>query len=303
MSVPTVLFDVPGPKARTRYRIIGVIGLALIALVLYLIIRGLANPDNNQFAADKWNPFQLRSTWTAYIIPGLRDTLLAAATAVVLSVIAGVLLGLGRLAPNVVVRAICGVFVEFFRAVPVLMMMLFSFYLGLYVFQFTGYWGLFFGVVSGLFFYNASVIAELVRSGVGSLPRGQREAGLAIGMTEVQTLFTIQLPQAITAMLPSIVSQLVVILKDTALGTWITYTDLLQQASNLGSAYANTIPSLMVVAVIYIVINYLLTRVARWLERRLQASGRGPRRKPEAGVVGPADPVPVEPVSAGVAEK
>jgi glutamate transport system permease protein len=302
MSAPTVLFDVPGPKSRIRHRIIGVIGLVLIALVLYLIIRGLANPENNQFAAEKWNPFQLRSTWTSYILPGLRDTLLAAATAVVLSIIAGVLLGLGRLAPNVVVRFLCGVFVEFFRAVPVLMMMLFSFFLGLYVFQFTGPGGLFFGVVSGLFFYNSSVIAELVRSGVGSLPRGQREAGLAIGMTEVQALFTIQLPQAITAMLPSIVSQLVVILKDTALGTWITYTDLLQQASNLGSAYANTIPSLMVVAVIYIVINYLLTRVARWLERRLQASGRGPRRKPETAVVGPAEPAPdagAEPVQAG----
>lgn len=300
-AAPTVLFDVPGPKARVRHRIIGAIGLVLVAVIVYFIIRGLANPANNQFAADKWEPFQLRSTWMSYILPGLRDTLLAAVTAVILSIIAGVLLGLGRLAPNVVVRALCGIFVEFFRAVPVLMMMLFSFFLGLYVFKFTGYGGLFFGVVSGLFFYNASVIAELVRSGVGSLPRGQREAGLAIGMTEVQTLFTIQLPQAITAMLPSIVSQLVVILKDTALGTWITYTDLLQQASNLGSAYANTIPSLMVVAVIYIVINYLLTRVAGWLERRLQASGRGPRRKPEAAVVGPADPVPAQPAAAGPA--
>ncbi|WP_152363448.1 amino acid ABC transporter permease [Microlunatus speluncae] len=302
-GAPTVLFDVPGPKARVRHRIIGAVALVLLVLAVVMVALGLANPENNQFAPEKWNPFQLRSTWTAYILPGLLNTLLAAVTAVVLSIIAGVLLGLGRLAPNRVVRFLCGVFVEFFRAVPVLMMMLFSFYLGLYVFQFTGPGGLFFGVVSGLFFYNASVIAELVRSGVGSLPRGQREAGLAIGMTEGQTLFSIQLPQAITAMLPSIVSQLVVILKDTALGTWITYTDLLQQASNLGSAYANTIPSLMVVAVMYIVINYALTWVARWLERRLKASGRGPRRRPEAGVAGPADPAPAEPVTAGTAEK
>jgi glutamate transport system permease protein len=122
-------------------------------------------------------------------------------------------------------------------------------------------------------------------------------------MTEGQTLFGIQLPQAITAMLPSIVSQLVVILKDTALGTWITASDLLQQASNLGSAYANTIPALMVAAVIYIVINYLLTRVARWLERRLQASGRAPRRKPEAGIVGPADVGSAAPLAAETANQ
>ncbi len=297
-AAPTVLFDAPGPKARLRHRIIGVAALLLVALILVLIAVALANPANNQFAPQKWYPFMLRSTWTQYIVPGLAFTLGAAVTAVVLSIIAGVLLGIGRLAPNAAVRAVCSVFVEFFRAVPVLMMMLFAYFFGLYVLGFTGNGGVFFGVVSGLFFYNSSVIAELVRSGVGSLPRGQREAGLAIGMTEVQTLFTIQLPQAITAMLPSIVSQLVVILKDTALGSWITFQDLLQQASNLGSAYANTIPSVMVIAVIYIVINYALTRVAGLLERRLQSSGRARPRRPGAAVVGAPDPVAPTPVAA-----
>lgn len=289
-AAPTVLFDAPGPKAQFRHRIIGAVGLLLVALVVALVVIGLANPANNQFAPEKWYPFLLRSTWTSYIVPGLLFTLSAALAAVVLSIIAGILLGLGRLAPNVIVRAVCGVFVEFFRAVPVLMMMLFAYFFGLYVLQITGMAGLFFGVVAGLFFYNASVIAELVRSGVGSLPRGQREAGLAIGMTEVQTLFTVQLPQAITAMLPSIVSQLVVILKDTALGTWITASDLLQQASNIGSAYANTIPALLVAAVIYIVINYALTRVAGWLEKRLKSSGRSSRRRPDVAVIGAPDP-------------
>lgn len=289
-SAPTVLFDAPGPKARVRHRILSVVALLLVLAVLALVVVAMANPDNNQFAPEKWYPFLLRSTWTSYLVPGLGFTLASALTAVVLSIIAGVLLGLGRLVPNVAVRAVCGVFVEFFRAVPVLMMMLFAYYFGLYVLQFTGLGGLFFGVVAGLFFYNASVIAELVRSGVGSLPRGQREAGLAIGMTEGQTLFSIQLPQAITAMLPSIVSQLVVILKDTALGTWITASDLLNQASTLGSAYANTIPALLVAAAIYIVINYALTQVAGWLERRLKSSGRGSRRQPGAAVPGPAEP-------------
>ena len=138
-------------------------------------------------------------------------------------------------------------FVEFFRAVPVLMMMLFA-YFGL---QQVGLFGptlIFISVVIGLTFYNASVIAELVRAGVGSLPSGQREAGLAIGMTPNQTLAIVLLPQAITAMLPSMISQLVVILKDSALGYWINYLELLNQGKSFGTYQANTIPALIVAA-------------------------------------------------------
>ncbi|MFP5282351.1 MAG: ABC transporter permease subunit, partial [Actinomycetes bacterium] len=158
--------------------------------------------------------------------------------------------------------------------VPVLMMMLFAFYFGLYVLQIFGEAGALFGVVAGLTFYNSSVIAELIRSGVASLPRGQREAGLALGLTDGQTMATILLPQAVTAMLPSLISQLVVILKDTALGYIITYPELLRAAQNFSTANANLIPSLIVVAVIFIVINYGLTRVARALEARLKRRGR-----------------------------
>jgi glutamate transport system permease protein len=181
---------------------------------------------------------------------------------------------MGRLAETRWLRAPCGVFVEFFRAVPVLMMMYFAYYLGLYALGIGGSALPLFGVVVGLTFYNASVIAELVRAGVGSLPRGQREAGLALGLTPTQTLFNIQLPQAITAMLPSIVSQLVVILKDSALGAAITYTELLRAGSNLGTAFANTIPALIVVALLYIILNYALTKVAGAIEHRLRTGKR-----------------------------
>ena len=89
------------------------------------------------------------------------------------------------------VRWACGVFVEFFRAVPVLMMMLFAYYVFLFGFQISGDFLSLYGVIAGLTFYNSSVIAELIRSGVGALPTGQREAGLAIGLTPFQTLRTI----------------------------------------------------------------------------------------------------------------
>jgi len=271
----SVLFDAPGPKARFRYRVIAVVGGLLIAALLVLLNRALAAKD--QFSAAKWTPFLEPATWTAYLLPGLRATLVAAFFSVILAVIVGILLGMGRLSQLAGVRWACGVFVEFFRAVPVLMMMLFAYYVFLFGFQISGDYLSLYAVIAGLTFYNSCVIAELIRSGVGALPQGQREAGLAIGLTPFQTLRTILLPQAITLMLPSIVSQLVVVLKDSALGFLILYPELIRSGQTLASSRGNIIPTFIVVAAIFIVINYLLTLLARYLERRLQVSRRGPK--------------------------
>ncbi|GAA3699411.1 amino acid ABC transporter permease [Microlunatus aurantiacus] len=283
MSESSVLFDAPGPKALVRYRIVAAVGVLLLLGLLFLIIRGLANPTNNQLTAAKWLPFLEWSSWKDYLIPGLIGTLQAAVISVVIAVAAGVLLGLGRLSELAPVRIVCGIFVEFFRSIPVLMMMFFAYYFGLFALGISGTALPLFGAVVGLTFYNACVIAELVRSGVHSLPRGQREAGYAIGLTSGQTLWSVLLPQAITAMLPSIVSQLVVILKDSALAYNIAYLELLRQGQNLAVFKGNLIPTLIVLAGIYIVINWALTRVARALESRLRSGKRG--IKP-----GPLDP-------------
>jgi glutamate transport system permease protein len=275
----SVLFDAPGPKARRRYLVIAVVGgLGLLAL-LYLVIRALA--AKGQFTAAKWSPFLESVTWTSYLLPGLRATLVAAFFSVILAIVCGILLGMGRLAEAAPVRWACGVFVEFFRAVPVLMMMLFAYYVFLFGIQISGEALPLLGVIAGLTFYNSCVIAELIRSGVGALPKGQREAGLAIGLTPFATLRLVLLPQAITIMLPSIVSQLVVILKDSALGFLILYPELVRSGQTLAALEGNLIPTFIVVAAIFIIINYLLTRLAHYLERRLQTRGRGPRL-PEA---------------------
>jgi glutamate transport system permease protein len=282
-----VLFDVPGPKARVRYRIVAVVGALAMLVFLAVVIRGLANPDNNQLTAAKWKPFFTAEAWTAYFLPGLGRTLLSAAIAMVLSLLIGVLLGIGRLSGNRIIRTPCGVFVEFFRSVPVLMMMLFAFYFGLFILHISGAAVALFGVVAGLTFYNSCVIAELIRSGVNSLPRGQREAGLAIGLTGLQTLASILLPQAITAMLPSLVSQLVVILKDTALGYIITYPELLRAGQNFATTNGNLIPTLIVIAAMFILINYGLSRLARYLEARLRTT-RNVKTPPADPMLNPA---------------
>jgi glutamate transport system permease protein len=271
----SVLFDAPGPKARRRHLVIALVGSLVLLGLLILVVTALAAKD--QFTAEKWSPFLDPVTWTAYLLPGLRATLVAAFFSIILAMIFGILLGMGRLSEAKPVRWACGVFVEFFRAVPVLMMMLFAYYVFLFGFQIAGTALPLLGVIAGLTFYNSSVIAELIRAGVGSLPKGQREAGLAIGLTPFATLRLVLLPQAITMMLPSIVSQLVVILKDSALGFLILYPELVRSGQTLASLEGNIIPTFIVIAAIFIIINYLLTRLAHYLERRLQARRRGPK--------------------------
>jgi glutamate transport system permease protein len=268
----TVLFDAPGPRARRRIALGNVIGALVVLGIAALVTVALAN--KGQFAWSLWGPVFTSSAWQNYFIPGLQNTLRAAGFAVVGAVVFGLVFGSGRLARSRTVRWLSGIVVEFFRAVPVLLMMVF-FWL-LFGYNRIGDDPAFLAVVVALILYNGSVIAELVRSGVGNLPKGQSEAGLAIGLTGGQTLRSIQLPQALIAMLPALVSQLVVVLKDTALGQIITYNELLRAAQIFGNGNSNNLQTLTVAALIFIVINWALTSLARWLSRYLsgRTSGR-----------------------------
>ncbi len=272
MSVPTVLFDVPGPRAARWFRAVGVAGTLVIVGLGALVVYGL----RAHLTPAMWAPFLELDTWQYYIYPGVFMTLQAALISVVLATVLGFVLGMGRLSHVKVVSWATAAFVEFFRSVPVLMMMLFAYYVSLFTLRLPGDLLSIVGVVVGLTLYNSCVMAELIRSGVHSLPKGQREAGLAIGLTAGQTLRSILVPQAVTAMLPSLVSQLVVILKDTALGYLITYPDLIRSMQNLSAVKGNLVTSFIVAALIFIVINYSLTVFARWLERKVAGRRAGP---------------------------
>jgi glutamate transport system permease protein len=209
--------------------------------------------------------------------------LIAAALSIVLATTIGTLFGVGRLSSHAPVRWVCGVIVEFFRAVPVLIMMVAGWVLFSRMAFIPREHAPLIAVVVALTLYNGAVIAELVRSGVHGLPKGQREAGLAIGMTRSQSLRNIELPQALLAMLPSLVSQFVVVLKDSALGQIITYQELLRQARLLGSrSPMPVLQALLVAAVIFILINYLLTKFAEIAARRVSARTTAKTRLPAA---------------------
>lgn len=270
MSGSTVLFDAPGPRARRRHLVLTVIaGLLFAALVAVALMRLDAR---GELDPAKWKAMFTQSAWRHYFLPGILSTLKAAAIAIVLAVAFGLVFGMGRLSGNRLVRWVSGAVVEFFRGIPVLIMMIGFFYFLAFRGIFEASTNPFVAVVAALTLYNGAVIAELVRSGVGSLPKGQAEAGLSIGLTPGQTLRSVQLPQAITAMLPALVSQLVVILKDSALGAIITYPELLRSARNL-AAGGNSLQPLVVAALIFILINFSLTTLASYLERRINRRG------------------------------
>lgn len=267
----SVLYDAPGPRAKRRNVLISVVFFALLALLMWFLWNAMDEEGQLEWAL--WKPFTQSEAWTTYLLPGLANTLKAAALAMVIALPLGAFFGIARLSDHRWVRLPSAWVVEFFRAIPVLLLMLFAN-------EFYDRWTNvsseqrpLYAVVTGLVLYNASVLAEVVKAGILSLPKGQSEAAMAIGLRKSQTMRAILLPQAVTAMLPAIVSQLVVIVKDTALGgVMIGFTELLNSRGTMSAYYANVIPSFIVVALIYIVLNFILTSFASWLEKRLRRS-------------------------------
>lgn len=260
-----VLFDVPGPKARLRYRSYAVVGtIVVLAFVGYI---GWRFYDSGQFTARKWEWLQYTQVQED-LANAVLQTLQAFAAAAVLALVFGAIFAAGRLSDHAWIRGIAGFVVEFFRAIPALILM-FLFYFGLPTIGVPT--TPFLGVVFGLTLYNGSVLAEVFRAGIQSLPKGQSEAAYALGMRKTQVMFLVLLPQAIRAMLPTIISQLVVLLKDTALGFIITFQELLYYARYIGSQGTfgrPIVPSTIVATAIYVVMCLLLTALATYLERR-----------------------------------
>lgn len=267
----SVLYDVPGPRAVMRNRVLGAVTILLVLAAIGFVLWRFA--ETGQFASAKWDLFTYTRVWQL-IGEATLATLAAFAAAAVGALVLGFVLAIGRLSDHAWVRGPVAVIVEVLRAVPVLVFMLLLYY-GLPVvgIRLDNYWS----VVIALIAYNGSVLSEVIRAGVESLPRGQKEAGYAIGLRKSGVLRLILLPQAIRAMMPVIIAQLVVTLKDTALGFIITYPELLYIAKLLGSN-ANfgspLIQAALIAGSIYVAMCLALSYVAYLTERRLSRSPR-----------------------------
>jgi glutamate transport system permease protein len=284
MTTP-VLFDIPGPKARARIRIgTGIGSLVVLGLLVLVLVRLAAN---EQLDPQRWAVlFDPRTGVPQTLLRALVTTLQAAAVAMVLATVAGLLLAVGRLSEHRAVRWLASTWIEFFRAIPLLVVIFALFFvlpkygIDLSTFQ---------ALVLGLTLYNSAVLAEIFRAGILSIDKGQSEAAYTLGMRKTQVMTLVLLPQATRRMLPVLIAQLVVLLKDTSLGFIIGFFELLRGARSLveflssrfGDTY--TFQIYVAAAVIYIVINVVLSQIARAVEKRTRRSTRtaaGPAELP-----------------------
>ena len=279
----SVLFDAPGPRAVARQRIFTAV--AAVLLIAFLAYAGVRLEQNGQFEYAKWEPFVSPVYIEALLVDGVVETLKMAFSAILLAVGFGVVFGVGKLSEHGWMRWPSWALVEFWRAVPVLLGMIFIWYaLGIEK-ESSRYWS----VVLALMLYNGAVLAEVFRAGINAVPRGQVEAAYAVGMRKTQVMLTIQLPQAVKIMLPALISQCVVALKDTALGYAVLAPGLTQVGRFI---YANPdndqnqIPTVFVIALIYIVLNLILTAIATWVQRKFV----GEKKVLEVPMVGEGDP-------------
>jgi glutamate transport system permease protein len=265
----TVLADALGPRGRRRVLVASVLSAVALAALVAVAAGRLA--DSGQLEGERWAPLTEWAVWR-YLLLGLLKTVQAAGLAMVLAIASGGVLALGRLSRRRPLRLVAGAYVEFFRGFPLLVLLLFcTFGLRAQDVDVSAFQGL----VLALSLYNGAVLAETFRAGVLSLDRGQREAAVAVGLTDGQAMRLVVLPQAVRRMLPAIVNQLVTLLKDTSLGFFILYDELLRRGQLSGQYDRNLLQSLLAVAALYIVVNGVLSQLARRLEvrqrRRLRA--------------------------------
>jgi glutamate transport system permease protein len=270
----TVLFDVPGPRARRRQRIGTAVGAVVVLALLGLALWRLA--INGQLDPARWAIlFDPNSNVPQALGEALVNTLQVAAVGMVAATVLGAFLAVGRLSDHAWVRGPVIAVIEFFRAVPLLVLILFCLlFLPTVGIPMTAFRAL----ALGLTLYNMAVLAEIFRAGILSVDRGQSEAAFALGMRKTQVMTTVLLPQAVRRMLPVLVAQLVVLLKDSSLGFIVSYLELLRQARSLVEFFNSRFGDLytfqiyVAAALIYIIVNVLLSQVARSIEKRTRRS-------------------------------
>ena len=290
----TVLFDRPGPRMRRRIMVGSILtGLGLGILVILGLVRLAAG---GQLTEEKWgpiinpaNPFFV-ALW-ANLGLALLHNIEAAGLAMVFSLLLGTVLAVTRISLPHWGRWTVVVPMEFFRGLPVVIAIFFASRIlpelgvGLPLLWY---------LVIGLTTYNSVIIAEVVRAGIASLPHGQFEAAAAVGLTRGQALRAILLPQAVRVMLPALISQLVVIFKDTSLGFAILYGEAVRFVAIAIQELHNPLQLYLTIGTLFILINYGLSKLAVWTERRLTHRGQ-----PGPVVQERADAMPVDPVFAG----
>ena len=256
LSMRDALYEAPGPRTRRRVRI----GTAVSAVVVLLAIAAVVRQFwvTGQLAPRYWSLFLQWTTWR-FLGQGLLGTVAVALTAGAIALVLGLVLMLGRTSGVRPLAALCRVVTDFFRGVPSLLLIYFFFFvpaqLGL---KLPSFWMLTLPVALAA----SGVLAEVFRAGVNAVPRGQVEAAVSIGLSKGKTMRKIVLPQAVRYVIPSLIAQLVVVVKDTTVAYVVSYPDLMQNARVLITSYDALVSLYLVIAVIYILINYAINKAS-----------------------------------------
>jgi glutamate transport system permease protein len=279
------IYDQPGPRTRRNIMIGSVLSVLAIAGIVAMGLWQFGS--HGQLAPELWAPFTKWPIWN-YLLMGLLGTLQVAALVAVLASVIGVFLALGRLSNFRPVRWFCTAYIEIARTVPVLLLI----YLMLFGLPQLGInapvlWKL----AVPLIFSTSAVFAEIVRSGIKSLPRGQREAALSLGLSRSQAMVHVVLPQALRNVTPSLLSQFVSLLKDTTLGYIVAFTELLYRGQLLTSYLHQLIPTYIVITFIYLMVSGSLTAMASRLQKRTRRKAAVQTDKPAVLALVPSEPV------------
>jgi His/Glu/Gln/Arg/opine family amino acid ABC transporter permease subunit len=218
---------------------------------------------------DTWPMFADPAIW-GFFFEGLRETIYISLVSVALSFVVGLLFALGRLSRRRWIRWPSVFYIEAVRALPVLLLIVYFGIKGSALFRpiFGPDFDLprFWAGVLGLSMYTSAVLAEIIRAGIVSLPRGQSEAARALGLSHAQTMRSVILPQALRLMVPAMMAQLTTVIKDSSLVGTIGIFELLKQGRTIFTQFFNPIEVLLIVATIYFVICFTLSQLSRRLE-------------------------------------
>ena len=261
-SIRDALYEEPGPRMRKKIAIGTAISAVLVAALIAFVVWRFYITGN--LDAKYWSFFLKPTTWT-FLGQGFLGTIEVALTAGAMSLVLGLLLMLGRISGIKPLAIVCRVIIDFFRGVPSLLLIYFFF---LVVPQYGIKMPSFWMIALPVGFAASGVLAEVFRAGVNAVPRGQTEAAMSLGMRKSHITFKIVLPQALRIVIPSLISQLVVVVKDTTLGYVVSYPDLLQNARVLISNYDALVSTYFVVAIIYIIVNYGINKLALVVSNR-----------------------------------
>ncbi len=262
ISMRDALYEAPGPKTKRRTLIGTVVSVIVFAILIVLVIRQFYITD--QLNERYWS-FLLEWTTWRFLLEGLWGTIRVAVVAGIIAMALGLLLMLGRISNNRVLSAICHVFTDLFRSLPSLLLIYFFFLvIPKYGIRMPPFWML----TIPISLAASGVLAEVFRAGVNAVPKGQTEAAMSIGLTHGKIVRKIILPQALRIVIPSLVSQLVVVVKDTTVAYVVSFPDLMQNTRVLISNYDALVSMYFVVAIIYILINYAINHLSIYLAHR-----------------------------------